>query len=193
MSSALATWGALFLGGCTPEIGDKCVLSTDCSVRGDRLCDTAQPGGYCTQFNCRANLCADEASCLMFGGAIPGCGYDDRAGRGGARTGRSSCAKKCESNDDCRTEEGYVCADPRQPPWNAQILDDDQNKRSCVLAASPSFDAGPPAPEPPVCSPVGPDAGAFDASAPVRDAGAGDAGADGGDAGADGGDGGDAG
>src|SRR4051794_40702327 len=60
---ALALGSAAFavLAACTPSIGDKCVLSTDCSTRGDRLCDTAQPDGYCTQFNCAKNSCPDEA------------------------------------------------------------------------------------------------------------------------------------
>src|SRR4051812_10031586 len=50
------------LAGCTPSIGDKCVLSTDCSTRGDRLCDTSQPDGYCTQFNCSKNGCPDDSA-----------------------------------------------------------------------------------------------------------------------------------
>src|SRR6516164_4737254 len=38
--------------GCTPKIGDKCILSTDCSQQGTLVCDTSQPAGYCTQLNC---------------------------------------------------------------------------------------------------------------------------------------------
>src|SRR4051812_38010306 len=66
------------LAGCTPSIGDKCVLSTDCSTRGDRLCDTSQPDGYCTQFNCSKNGCPDDSACVLFNANVPGCGYDDR-------------------------------------------------------------------------------------------------------------------
>ena len=33
--------GLLSVAGCAPEIGDKCSVSTDCSVNGDRICDTA--------------------------------------------------------------------------------------------------------------------------------------------------------
>src|SRR5690606_30776275 len=76
---------------CTPEIGDKCQVSTDCSIRGDRLCDVSQPGGYCTQLNCRGDGCADEAACVLFNSAVPGCGYDDRAGPFGSRVARSFC------------------------------------------------------------------------------------------------------
>lgn len=131
------TWGwiaacALLAGlmACSPELGDRCAVSTDCSVRGDRLCDLSQPGGYCTQLNCRAGSCADEGSCVLFGSAIPGCGFDDRAGPFGSRVGRSFCMAQCESDSDCRGE--YVCADPRTAPWNAVILDDNQIKRSCL-------------------------------------------------------------
>jgi hypothetical protein len=45
------------VAGCAPKIGDKCTVSTDCSVSGDRLCDSTQPSGYCTVFNCEPNAC----------------------------------------------------------------------------------------------------------------------------------------
>jgi hypothetical protein len=190
------------LSGCTPSIGDKCVLSTDCSTRGDRLCDTSQPDGYCTQFNCPKNGCPDDAACVLFNANVPGCGYDDRAGGYGSRIARSFCVAKCSSNSDCRS--GYVCAFPYAAPWNGLVLDDDQSRMTCV--AAPLFsdpdggDSGaimsPGAPAP-VCSAVAPDVGTIDASAPKIveagtslpltldagvDAGAGDAG-DGGDGG----------
>jgi hypothetical protein len=133
------------VAGCTPEIGDKCAVSTDCSIRGDRLCDTSQPGGYCTQLNCSGNGCADEAACVLFDSAIPGCGYDDRSGPRGSRIARSFCMAQCESNGDCRT--GYVCADPRTFPWNAIILDDNQAKRTCLAAPIEGQDGGPDAGE----------------------------------------------
>ena len=74
---------------CTPEIGDKCIVSTDCSVQGDRLCDTSQPDGYCTQLNCRGNDCSDEAACVLFNSAVPGCNFDDRPRPYGSRIARS--------------------------------------------------------------------------------------------------------
>src|SRR3954454_15461945 len=107
---ALPVVAVVVLAACTPEIGDKCVLSTDCSTRGDRLCDTSQPDGYCTQFNCAKNACPDEAACVLFNSNVPGCGYDDRAGGYGSRVARSFCVAKCSSNSDCRG--GYICANP---------------------------------------------------------------------------------
>jgi hypothetical protein len=183
----------LALSGCTPKIGDKCVLSTDCSTAGDRLCDTSQPGGYCTIFNCTGDHCPDKAACLMFEGAVPGCAYTDR---GVPRTGRSFCVAQCSSNADCR--EGYICADPRTAPWNAIIIDDDQNQLTCLVDPLASFDPNvPPDGGAAVCQANGPTVPPIEAGAPSFDAGVGtttDAGAlpDGGDAG-DAGDGGDGG
>jgi hypothetical protein len=191
--------GSLFLAAvaaCTPEIGDKCILSTDCSVRGDRLCDTSQPGGYCTQFNCRGNACPDKAACVLFNASIPGCGFDDRQGPGASRIARSFCVGRCFQDSDCRTEDGYVCADPREYPWRGMILDNDQNQRTCMVVPPEGRDAAAAQSKPaPVCSPVAPDTPPIDASAAkisdgavvdtgVVDAGK-DTGTDSGDAGAD--------
>lgn len=146
--------------GCTPSIGDKCVLSTDCSIRGDRLCDTAQPGGYCTIFNCRPNLCPDQAACVMFNAAVQGCGYDDRQK---SRTARLFCMAQCHSDSDCR--DGYICADPRKTPWNAMIMDDDQTQKVCIVTPDqgPQSVGGPPTlasmPDAAVCQPGVPDEG----------------------------------
>lgn len=136
---ALGLGAVIASEACTPEIGDKCIVSTDCSVQGDRLCDTSQPDGYCTQLNCRGNDCFDEAACVLFNSAIPGCNYDDRAGGYGSRIARSFCMAQCENNGDCRGD--YVCADPRTAPWNAVILDDNQTKKGCLPKPLP-FDAG---------------------------------------------------
>lgn len=162
------------VAACTPEIGDSCRVSTDCSVRGDRLCDTSQHEGYCTQLNCGGNGCADEASCVLFGSALPGCGFDDRSGPGGSRVARSFCMAKCESNGDCRP--GYVCADPRSYPWNAVILDDNQSKRSCLSIPKEGQDAAAAGPlasiaPAPVCNAATVDAGQIEASAPSIDGG----------------------
>ncbi len=175
VASVVACSAAVFaLASCTPEIGDKCVISTDCSIRGERLCDTSQPGGYCTQLNCRANACPeDEGTCVLFNGSLPGCGFDDRSGPSGSRVGRSFCVAQCTSDADCRS--GYSCVDPRTPPWNAIILDDDQGRRACL--ARPEADAGAAVAshEPlPVCGPVAPDVEPIDAS-PARIHGGSDA------------------
>ena len=167
LSAALGTVAA-----CKPTIGDKCVLSTDCSTQGDRLCDTSQPGGYCTEFNCVANGCPDEAACVLFNSNVPGCGYDDRSGAYGSRVARGFCVAKCGNDNDCRG--GYVCRSALAAPWNGIILDTDQGKLTCLVppAAGLDQDGGAdaalmsPGASPAVCSAVGPDVTAIDASAP---------------------------
>ncbi len=164
------------LAGCKSEIGDQCVLSTDCSTRGDRLCDTSQPGGYCTQFNCSTNSCPDNALCVLFNSSIPGCGYDDRSGRYGSRVARAFCLASCDTDEDCRG--GYVCVDPKSSPWNGLVQDTNQTKRSCmVLPSDFYYDAGLDAAGldaagrntrgKPICGPTAPDVDPIDAS-PAR-------------------------
>ncbi len=185
-----ASWSALravgvalfaFLTACTPSIGDKCVLSTDCSLRGDRLCDTSQPGGYCTIFNCRGNLCPDKAVCAEFDQSVQGCMYNDRTP---SRTGRTFCMALCASSSDCRA--GYVCADIKSAPWNARVLDDNQSQMVCIPPPDQATSGTPDDPNAPVCRAAAPpvppisvsDAAIVDSAATdsaINDAGAPDA------------------
>lgn len=154
----------LLLGGCTPHIGDHCQLNTDCSIDGTRVCDNSQPNGYCTTFNCTPNSCLDNAVCVMVYANVPGCPYNDY--QAPSRTHTTLCLKSCNHDSDCRTGEGYVCRNPSQAPYNAQIVDDNTNQKVCV--ASPYFDAGNMSAveeDAAVCQPYGPelDAGSPDA------------------------------
>jgi hypothetical protein len=137
------------LGACTPKIGDKCVLSTDCSIQGNRICDTAQPNGYCTVINCAANSCPDQAACVMFEPQVPGCPYNDYASP--SRTGRTRCMAQCQQDSDCRQSDGYVCVDPRQKPWLGQIIDDAQTQHVCIVAPKISSAPGSGVGPAPVC------------------------------------------
>jgi hypothetical protein len=60
--------GAAFLGACGKEIGDACVLSSDCSPNGDRQCidSNSTNHGYCTVQGCDFSTCPDEATCIRF-------------------------------------------------------------------------------------------------------------------------------
>lgn len=155
---------ALAFVGCQPSIGDKCQLSTDCSTRGDRLCDVSQPDGYCTLFNCFGQSCPDNAICVQFAGTVPGCTYDDRRP---SRVGRSMCLAPCDDDSDCRV--GYICRPPSDPIYGARILSADQTKKVClvapftsaIVAADSGTDAG--SGRAPVCSYSGPDVPAIDA------------------------------
>jgi hypothetical protein len=160
-----------FAAGCTPHIGDKCVLSTDCSVQGTLVCDTAQPGGYCTQLNCGRLSCPANSTCVEFQSSVPGCAYDDY--QSPSRTGRSFCMENCNADSDCRL--GYTCSDPRGTPWNSAILDDNQAQRVCIAAPLTDVaDAGTDASSfgAAICQPYDPDA-----ESPFDDGGA-DAGGD---------------
>jgi hypothetical protein len=131
LSVALLALGAV---GCQPHIGDKCVLNTDCSVTGTLQCDTSMPGGYCTIFNCGPNSCPDGNACYLFHAEVQGCPYSDRDP---SRTAHSFCLEDCSKNSDCRY--GYTCTDLRQPPWNAILLDDNQNQPACVPNKDTAF------------------------------------------------------
>lgn len=165
-TAALAA-ASFALAGCSPHIGAKCNTNTDCSLQGTLVCDTSEPYGYCTSFNCAPDSCQNEAACVLLNPAVPGCPYDDY--NSPARTGRSMCLQQCHKDSDCRTDEGYVCADPRQPPWNALIIDDDQSQLVCIVKPNYSYadasDDGPIATfgDAAVCQPTGPTVPAIDA------------------------------
>ena len=176
------------LSACTPGIGDKCTQSTDCSVTGTLVCDTSQSDGYCTVLNCTDNSCPNSAVCVMFQSTVPGCAYDDY--QSPSRTGRSFCMAHCSRDSDCRESEGYSCRDPRAPPWNAAILDDNQSQGVCIVAPGLVGDASTGAAAPTqgdaaVCLATRQDGQASQESDAGADGGsneAGDARADGGDA-----------
>jgi hypothetical protein len=154
------------LAGCQPQIGDKCNLNTECAVSGTRQCDTSLPGGYCTVFNCGPNSCPDQSACYLFHAEVQGCPYNDHQP---SRTAHSFCMKDCHQDGDCRA--GYVCRsrqDLAGPPWDALLLDDNQDQKICVPLSDQTFASGTPDASPLVCQadpaidaafPEGPDAG----------------------------------
>ena len=110
--------------GCGKEIGDECIVSSDCSPSGDRIClDPSVNGGYCTVMGCDLSTCPDEAVCVRFftGGfankrcenSPDECSLDELCDINKYCVPRSSeiryCMKACSSNDDCR--HGYECRD----------------------------------------------------------------------------------
>lgn len=167
---------ALLLSGCTPHIGDKCVLNTDCSIQGTRVCDNSQPNGYCTLFNCTANSCPDYAACVMFYSDVPGCSYDGYDSP--PRSQSTMCLAWCNTDSDCRTQDGYVCRNPQDPPINGLIIDS-QTKNVCVVSPDYPHDSWPVAglvgapspldasfPDAPVCQASAPPVSPLEASTP---------------------------
>jgi len=92
----LTALASLVGAGCNNHIGDSCGSSADCSVTGERQCDLAQPGGYCTAFSCDPDTCP-EGACVEWR-FIP------------SRTAETWCMKTCDNTGDCRLE--YTCVLP---------------------------------------------------------------------------------
>lgn len=122
----LVTLAAL-AAGCGKEIGDACIVGSDCSTSGDRQCDSSQKEGYCTIQGCDYDTCPGEAECIRFftgsfsnvtcdhtqPTATTGCSLDELCDLQDRCVARSSelryCMRKCESSGDCRN--GYECRD----------------------------------------------------------------------------------
>ncbi len=103
--------------GCQQYIGDSCGGSADCSVTGERQCDLAQPGGYCTVFSCDPDTCP-EGSCVEWR-FIP------------SRTAETWCMKGCDGDGRCRAE--YSCVLPeninQEGEWQAEVPVDERVAR----------------------------------------------------------------
>lgn len=108
--------------GCGKEIGDSCIVSSDCSDDGSRQCDSSSRGGYCTIQGCDYATCPSEAACIrFFTGNFSNkqctdatqCSLDELCSLRGFCVPRSSeiryCMKTCGSDGDCRG--GYECRD----------------------------------------------------------------------------------
>jgi len=106
--------GAAAMGGCAAEIGDGCTTSVDCSPEGDRMCDIAQRGGYCTIRDCTPDSCPDDALCVQFGVE--------------QRFQRTFCMQVCDGAGDCR--DGYACA--AADGAQLTIVDEDRSGRFCT-------------------------------------------------------------
>jgi len=154
----LSCFAAVLLLGCQPSIGDHCVQSTDCATTGQRLCDTSQPNGYCTIFNCEPNACPDGSGCIATNIEALGCAYDDR--HAPSRFSRQLCLKTCGQTSDCRESEGYACVTPAQ--YGLLILDTDQTELVC-LPATTYVVADASAITAPVCSQSGPPIAPYEA------------------------------
>ena len=96
--------------------------ATDCSINGDRVCDTARPGGACTIFGCDSNTCPDDAICVRFRPEP-------------ARLSLTACMRRCDDNGGCRVTDGYRClgAADLDEGSLAEVVDADRpNARFCV-------------------------------------------------------------
>lgn len=127
ISLALCTLGAaLSSGGCAPKLGDGCKQAVDCDVRGTRICDRTQPGGYCTISGCKPGDCGDEGVCVRFRPDEP-------------RLSVTFCMAKCSSTSDC-DRDAYVCrsaaaVNAEQTDSTDGLDDDDEQNQSMLRVA----------------------------------------------------------
>ncbi len=148
------------LVGCDDEIGDSCSSNIDCSSKGNRLCDTSQPGGYCTVAGCSAGSCPGDSVCVAFypplalvrecdpatedllgsDDATDDCAQDERCLSTGycapVSLERRFCMKKCSSNGDCRDK--YTCRTTgdlgsQKVPRDDENYDTVKTARFCVV------------------------------------------------------------
>ena len=142
---------ALMTTGCAPEIGDPCTTSLDCSQLGDRLCDTSQPEGYCTVFNCETDGCPEDSICMGFGFELdPACtSVEDPRW---SRFERTFCMIGCEDDEDCRP--GYDCLAPADQ--RAVSIDGDNEIADGKACFPKGAVAEASAVAPPACSPAVP-------------------------------------
>jgi hypothetical protein len=144
--------------GCGKEIGDECIVSSDCSPNGDRQCDTSSPSGYCTIQGCDFNTCPEEAVCVRFftgnfsnrpcdptteNVSSDDCNLDELCSLVGKCVPRSSelrfCMRQCDSSDDCR--DGYECRNlglmidhGGEPVLEPGLIIDESSPKFCATA-----------------------------------------------------------
>ena len=112
---------------CAPNIGDSCQTSADCSVNGSRICDLAQPGGYCTVGGCDPDTCPGSSLCVEWRGTPD-------------RTAVTFCMDRCGGDGDCRRQ--YSCmgvGDPRIMEGDdplAQIIDTSARRREASFCVA---------------------------------------------------------
>lgn len=124
------------LFGCLPKIGDDCVTDIDCSSQGDRICDTTQPGGYCTLANCDPTSCpSDESICVSFNATRSVVGLCDNPGQASPHR-RNFCMATCARSSDCRS--AYACNDlGDKNVFGAEVIQKSpRGTKVCVLAQS---------------------------------------------------------
>jgi hypothetical protein len=148
----------LMAAGCGSQIGDSCIVNTDCALDGTRTCDITQTDGYCTIIGCDYDTCPGEAACIRFfqGGfsnrpcnpvteniTTDDCSVDELCTLEGECVPRSSesrfCMKKCSQTSDCRG--GYECRDLTlmishggEPVLAPGVAVDDSAPHFCAMA-----------------------------------------------------------
>ena len=100
---------ALLAAGCGKQIGDACIIATDCDPNGTRQCDVSAHEGYCTIRGCDYDTCPDSSVCVrFFTGQFDNrpCDHTTEDLDGG--TNDCSPDELCDLNDHCATRSSEV-------------------------------------------------------------------------------------
>ena len=114
---------ALALSACQRRIGNACRVSTDCSIRGERICDLSylvdgdgnvdpKGKGECTIEGCTAGSCPREGACIQVFNAeflSVACDPDLEDRRPDASMADPSIYNRCTDQELCLPE--GLCAD----------------------------------------------------------------------------------
>jgi hypothetical protein len=120
--------------GCGKEIGDSCLVGSDCDPNGTQgeICDISQHDGYCTVIGCDYDTCPDDGVCVAFfvgrfdnkpcdpgtedlpsSAGTDACNLDEICTLTGNCVPRSAekryCMATCSDSGDCRDQ--YECRD----------------------------------------------------------------------------------
>jgi hypothetical protein len=129
------------LVGCSHAIGDACGNNVDCSIAGDRFCDIAPPGGYCTVEGCGVtsdgkDTCPGDSVCIRFFTAVQTrpCVYNASFPRGDA----TSDGLSCDVDERCVCD-GDLAADD-SCPTTAHCAPENSERRWCMARCGKDTD-----------------------------------------------------
>ena len=127
-AAAALALAAAGLAACGHDIGDACVVSSDCDPSGTRICDASSAGGYCTVQGCDYDTCPGGSVCISFftgsfanrpcdpateDVATDSCSIDEVCPLDGLCAPAAAevrfCMAPCGGDGDCRSE--YECRD----------------------------------------------------------------------------------
>ena len=129
---AVLFFTAVFATGCQPKIGGACSSSVECDLSGNRTCDTASPGGYCTIADCTRGSCPSDSVCVRFYARDDLMDVTDAPYVPG-RLARSYCMQTCAGDSQCRS--GYGCVGQGSPELtglSVTALDAIPSRRFCA-------------------------------------------------------------
>ena len=113
--------------GCSKSIGDACNTNVDCSISGDRFCDTASVNGYCSVDGCDIDSCPGNSVCIRFYTPVRDqpCTYD-------VANSRSTCNEDqrclCDNSPD-----GIACTVPAgQSVASGHCASENSERRWCM-------------------------------------------------------------